>query len=169
VIPDNTWSHLVRGNEIEFGGAREAAEAFVGHRIEADPEVILAGRFEQRETEVRDGAHNPDGVRFLLDRLPAGDWTIVVSILADKNADEMLRELRRAGNRLVATRSSSARALPPDVLADIARRHFAHVEAVDDAREALDRAHELGEPVLVTGSLYLVGDLAQAERAGWRR
>jgi hypothetical protein len=39
---------------------------------------------------------------------------------------------------------------------------------VDDPREALARAHELGEPVLVTGSLYLLGDLAQAERkAAW--
>ncbi len=169
VLPDDTWSHLVPGNEIRIGAAREAAEAFVGHPIEADPEIVLAGRFEQRETEVRDGAHNPEGVRFLLDRLPAGDWTIVVSILSDKNADEMLRELSRAGNRLVATRSSSTRALPPGELADLARRHFAQVEVVDDAREALDRAHELGEPVLVTGSLYLLGDLAQAERAGWRR
>jgi dihydrofolate synthase/folylpolyglutamate synthase len=169
VLPDGVWSHLVPGNEIRIGGAREAAEAFVGYRIEADPEIVLAGRFEQRETEVRDGAHNPDGVRFLLDRLPSGDWTIVVSILNDKNAEEMLRELSRAGSRLVATRSSSTRALPPAELADIARRHFAQIEVQDDPREALDRAHELGEPVLVTGSLYLLGDLAQAERAGWRR
>ena len=33
----------------------------------------------------------------------------------------------------------------------------------------LARAHELGEPVLVTGSLYLLGDLVQEERrAAWR-
>jgi hypothetical protein len=32
----------------------------------------------------------------------------------------------------------------------------------------LARAHELGEPVLVTGSIYLLGDLAQHElRASW--
>jgi hypothetical protein len=30
--------------------------------------------------------------------------------------------------------------------------------------KALSRAHELGDPVLVTGSLYLLGDLAQAEQ-----
>jgi len=34
---------------------------------------------------------------------------------------------------------------------------------------AVARAHELGEPVLVTGSLYLLGDLAHAEqRSAWR-
>jgi len=81
----------------------------------------------------------------------------------------MLRELRRAGSRLVATASSSPRALSPKDLAELARRHFAHVEAVDDPVDALARAHELGEPVLVTGSLYLLGDLAETERrAAWR-
>jgi dihydrofolate synthase/folylpolyglutamate synthase len=169
VLPDDTWRHLVAGNEIRLGGAREAAEAFAGHAIDAEPEAFLAGRFEQRESEVRDGAHNPDGVRFLLDRLPSADWTIVLSVLEDKDADEMLRELRRAGSRVVATRSSSTRARPPAELGELARRYFAHVEVVEDPSAALERAHELGDPVLVTGSLYLLGDLAQAERAGWRR
>jgi dihydrofolate synthase/folylpolyglutamate synthase len=169
VLPDQTWAHIVAGNEIRIGGAREAAEAFVGHELAGDPEVVLAGRFEERDSEIRDGAHNPDGVRFLLDRLPRGDWTLVLSILADKDADEMLRELRRAGSRAVATKSSSDRALAADELGELARRYFAHVEVVEDPSSALERAHELGDPVLVTGSLYLLGDLAQAERAGWRR
>ena len=42
--------------------------------------------------------------------------------------------------------------------------------AEDDraVRDSLARAHELGGPVLVTGSLYLLGDLVQAEReAAW--
>ena len=61
------------------------------------------------------------------------------------------------------------RALPGADLASLARSHFEHVEVVDDPVAAVARAHELGEPVLVTGSLYLLGDLAQAEqRAAWR-
>ena len=164
-LPDETYAHLVPAGEIRFGGAREAAEAFVGHAIAAAPEVTLPGRLERRgETEIRDGAHNPHGARYLLERLPAGDYTIVVSILSDKNADEMLRELRRAGSRLVATRSSSPRALPAVDVAALARSHFDHVESADDPAEALRRAHELGEPVLVTGSLYLLGDIAAGER-----
>ena len=87
-----------------------------------------------------------------------------MSILADKNADEMLRELRRAGTRLVATRSSSPRALPAAEVAELARAHFDRVESVEDPAEALARAHALGEPVLVTGSLYLLGDIAAGER-----
>ena len=164
VLPDDTYASLVPNREIRVGGAREAAGAFVGHPIATEVNVALAGRFERREDEIRDGAHNPHGARYLVERLPLGDYTLVVSILTDKDADAMLGELRRAGSRLVATRSSSARAFPSEQLADLARHHFEHVEAVDDPTDALARAHELGNPVLVTGSLYLLGDLAEGER-----
>ncbi len=166
VLPDDTYGDLVAGHRVVVGGAREAAEAFLGHPIEAEVEVGLPGRLEVRTAEVRDGAHNPDGVRFLVEQLPLEEFTVVLSVLADKDADAMLRELRGVGSRLVATTSSSARALPADELARLAVRHFTHVEVVDDPQAALARAHELGEPVLVTGSLYLLGDLAQAEPAG---
>ncbi len=163
VLPDRTYAHLVPDNEVVLGGAREAAEAFVAHPIAADPTVALRGRFERREREVRDGAHNPDGARHLVDQLDGDDYTVVASVLADKDVDAMLATLRRAGRRLVATRSSSPRALPAADLARVARARFEHVEVVDDPVAAVARAHELGEPVLVTGSLYLLGDLAQAE------
>jgi dihydrofolate synthase / folylpolyglutamate synthase len=164
VLPDFTYTRLVAGNEVRIGGAREAAENFVGHPIAHDPAVALPGRLERRGEEVRDGAHNPDGARYLVGHLSRDDYTLVVSILADKDAEDMLRELRRAGPRLVVTRSSSDRARPPSELAAIARVYFDHVEEVADPVQALARAHELGEPVLVTGSLYLLGDLAQEER-----
>jgi dihydrofolate synthase/folylpolyglutamate synthase len=169
VLPERTYAGLVPGREIRIGGAREAAEAFVGHEIAATPDVSLPGRFERREGEVRDGAHNPDGARHLVEQLDRDDHTIVASILTDKDVDAMLRILRIAGTRFVATSSSSARALPAADLAERARAHFDHVEVVVDPGAALLRAHELGEPVLVTGSLYLLGDLAQEEqRASWR-
>jgi dihydrofolate synthase/folylpolyglutamate synthase len=168
VLPDRTYAYLVPGLELRLGGAREAAEAFVGHAIAADPVVTLPGRLERREGEIRDGAHNPDGARHLVAELDGDDYTVVASILADKDVDAMLGVLRRVGPRFVATSSSSARALPAGELAEVAGSHFDHVEVVDDPVAAVVRAHELGEPVLVTGSLYLLGDLAQAEqRASW--
>jgi dihydrofolate synthase/folylpolyglutamate synthase len=124
---------------------------------------------ERRGSEVRDGAHNPDGARHLVEQLDGDDYTVVASILADKDVDAMLRILRRVGARFVATSSSSPRALPADDLAEVARRHFDLVEVVDDPVAAVACAHELGEPVLVTGSLYLLGDLEREERrASWR-
>jgi dihydrofolate synthase / folylpolyglutamate synthase len=169
VLPDETYVHLVPGREVRLGGARTAAEAFVGHEITADPTVSLPGRFERREGEVRDGAHNPDGARHLVEQLDRDDFTIVASILGDKDVDAILTALRRAGSRFVATSSSSPRALAGDELGRRARARFEHVEVVDDPVAAVARAHELGEPVLVTGSLYLLGDLAQADqRSAWR-
>jgi dihydrofolate synthase / folylpolyglutamate synthase len=169
VLPDDTYADLVPGREIRIGGARVAAEAFVGNEIAATPTVTLPGRFERRDGEIRDGAHNPDGARHLVEQLDRDDYTLVVSILGDKDVDAMLRTFSRAGQRLVATTSSSPRALAALDLAEFARRYFDYVEVVDDPVAAVARAHELGEPVLVTGSLYVLGDLAQAEqRASWR-
>jgi len=159
VMSDNSFAHLVPGRRIVLGGAREAAEAFAGHAIEADVDVALPGRLEQRPGEMRDGAHNPDGVRWLVDRLPPAEYVVVASILRDKDADAMLHALARVGRRLVATRSSNPRAYAADELAARARPFFDHVDAVQDPVAAVARAHELGEPVLVTGSLYLLADL----------
>ena len=79
--------------------------------------------------------------------------------LADKDADAMLERLGRLGSRLVATRSSNPRALPELELARLGTPYFAHVESERDPRAALRRAKAAG-PVLVTGSLYLLADLA---------
>ena len=78
----------------------------------------------------------------------------------------MLAALASRSTCFVATRSSSPRALPADELAEAASRHFAEVECVPDPVEALARAHELGKPVLVTGSLYLLADLAAVRPGG---
>jgi dihydrofolate synthase/folylpolyglutamate synthase len=163
VLPDDAYSHLADGAEVRIGGAREAAEAFVGHSITARADVVLPGRLERRRGEIRDGAHNADGVVWLLQRLPPGEYTICASILGDKDVDAMLAHLACAGRRLVATTSSNPRALAAGELADRARRHFAMVEAIAEPQAAVARAHELGEPVLVTGSLYLLADLAAGE------
>jgi len=163
VLPDDTFADLVPAGRIVTGGAREAAEAFVGHPIAAQPVISLPGRLERRDGEIRDGAHNRDGVRWLADRLPPADYTICASILADKDADAMLAGLATIGTRFVATHSTNPRALDAAELARRASPHFGLVEVVDDPVEALARAHELGEPVLVTGSLYLLADLAARE------
>ncbi len=163
VLPDDEWSDLVPDASIRFGGAREAAEAFVSHPIAAEVEVSLPGRLERRgPDEVRDGAHTPAGVAWLLDQLEPRDFVVVASILRDKDSNAMLAGLSAAGRRLIATRSSNPRALDEGDLAARAEPYFEHVEAVADPAGALERARTLG-PVLVTGSLYLLADLHGAE------
>jgi len=159
VLPDDEWRDLVPQSRIVIGGAREAAGAFVGRPVDADVDVAVPGRLERRgPDEVRDGAHTPDAVEWLLARLEPREWTLVVSILRDKDADAMLSRLAAAGPTLVATRSSNARALDERELAARAERYFEHVEVAADPADAVARARLHG-PVLVTGSLYLLADL----------
>ena len=142
-----------------------AATAFLGTAVDRAPltAVALPGRLERRDGEIRDGAHNADGVRWLVEHLPSGDYTVVASILEDKDTGSMLARLARVGQRFVACRSSSPRALDAATLAALARQWFTQVEARDAPHDALRLAHALGEPVLVTGSLYLLADLEKPE------
>jgi folylpolyglutamate synthase/dihydropteroate synthase len=163
VLADDTYASLVPSRHVVHGGAREAAETFVGHALGGEPDILLPGRLERRDGEIRDGAHNLDGVRWLKQRLPPARYVVCASILEDKDADEMLQELAGLGEALVATQSSNARSLTAAALAELARPYFERVEIVPDPTAAVARAHELGQPVLVTGSLYLLADLEQRE------
>lgn len=135
----------------------------------ADAEVLL------------DGAHNPAGARSLaaaLDELrpelrgfgggtvasaPA-PVTLVIGMMADKDVDGLIAALGTsralAGARVIATAVPGARALAPEALA--ARWHGAvpdaDVRVAPDPAAAVDRAVATAEgPVVVAGSLYLVG------------
>jgi dihydrofolate synthase/folylpolyglutamate synthase len=165
VLPDAELARFAPAGKVCLGGAREAAEAFLGRPVAELVEAALPGRLERRpEGEIRDGAHTPEAVDWLLARLPdPGRYVVVASILADKDADGILERLRRAGPTLVATQSSNPRARPAFDVADRARGLFVRVETVDDPRAAVARARSLGGPVLVTGSLYLLADLSREE------
>ena len=167
VLGEPEWESLARAREagrivLAEDVGRAAAEALLGRPLEGEVEIALAGRFDRLGDDVFAGAHNPAGVDWLLARLPRRDYVVVASILADKDADAMLRGLARAGHTLVATDSHSARALPADELARRARPHFDAVEVRAEPAAALARARELAGDdgaVLVTGSLYLLADL----------
>jgi dihydrofolate synthase/folylpolyglutamate synthase len=144
-----------------------AAESFLGKEVDPAPaeEATVPGRLERvgdAPLEIWDGAHNLDGVGYMLARLPSRRYVVVASILADKDVDGMLAALSALGRVLVATRSTNARALPADELALRGERFFAETETVADPATAHSRARKLAGPdgaVLVTGSLYLLADL----------
>jgi dihydrofolate synthase/folylpolyglutamate synthase len=180
VLGEPEWEDLARENGAETvviaGGsnlaiAMAAAEAFLGRPVDGHVDVQLPGRLERvsdEPLEIWDGAHNLAGLGYALPRLPSARYVVVASILAEKDVDGMLAALSALGNRLVTTSSSNTRALSAADLADRARPYFDHVEAVEDPVEALRHARRLGEPVLVTGSLYLLADLAKDESVRWR-
>jgi dihydrofolate synthase/folylpolyglutamate synthase len=154
--------------------AHAAVESFLGGPVDPHPAeaVELPGRLEhvsESPLEIWDGAHNLAGVGHLLARVPTAEYVLVVSVLVDKDVRGMLAALSALGSSLVATSSSSSRALPSPDLARLAQEYFSRVVAVDDPREAVGRARrEAGEQgaVLVTGSLYLLAELASVRPSG---
>jgi len=180
VITEPEWEELARENgaaSVVITGvsnlavALAAAQAFLGSPIDGHVDVRLAGRLErvnEDPLEIWDGAHNLAGVGYVLARLPSARYTIVASILADKDVEGMLAAFSVLGDRFVATSSSSSRALSAADLAERAAPYFAQVEAVEDPVEALTLGRALGDPLLVTGSLYLLADLAKDESVRWR-
>jgi dihydrofolate synthase/folylpolyglutamate synthase len=120
---------------------------------------------------VLDGAHNPDAVGALVESLPdvleGRPLALVLGVLEDKDAVQMLEQLLGVCERAWFTAPPSERALSPAALQSLARQlGFAEVICEPSARRALsaarDWARERGAAVLATGSVYLVGDLLAA-------
>ena len=159
-----------------------AVESFLGGGSRAfDVEAVRAGfaladspgRLEvvrRSPTILLDGAHNPAGVAALVTALEESftfDRLVgVVAVLADKDAHAMLSLLEPVLNEVVVTTNHSPRARSVDDLAAVAVEVFGAdrvaVEpllpnAIDAAVALADEAGE-GAGVLVTGSLYTVGE-----------
>jgi dihydrofolate synthase / folylpolyglutamate synthase len=180
VLGEPEWEGLARENGAEMvvvagrsnlALAMAAAEAFLGRPVSGHVDVQLPGRLERRgedPVEIWDGAHNLGAMGYVLPRLPSTRYVVLASILADKDVDGMLAALSALGDRLVATSSSNSRALSAADLAERARPYFDRVEAIENPGEALAHARRLRQPLLVTGSLYLLADLAKDESVRWR-
>lgn len=130
------------------------------------------GRFELMEYDGRkvilDGAHNPGGIRALRDSLdayfPDGVRVFVLGILKDKDIDTMIESLLRPGDFVIATTPDSSRAAEAAMLAEKARSMVECVDLQEKPEQALARGMELSHgtvPLVVTGSLYLVGGIRQ--------
>lgn len=167
-----------------FALARTAAEAYLGsleERAVADAaaQTVIPGRLQPVGSEpltLLDGAHNPDGMKALVESLSEpfasgrSPLVAIVSILDDKDAAGMLAALAPVCAALICTSSHNPRALPPPTLQSLASQlGVCGSEVVPDPLSALARARELagaGGIVLATGSIYLVSDLVAN---AWRK
>lgn len=116
-----------------------------------------------------DVAHNPQGAavlaRFLEAHVPEHD--LLLGLLEDKDGRGVLELLAPGSQSLVLTRPPSPRGLDPrDLAAWLPDREEAVVEAEPGAALdlALDRSQGAERPLVVCGSLYLVGWVRKALR-----
>lgn len=129
------------------------------------------GRLEQLSSDpfvILDGAHNPAAARQLAaavsEYFQFKRLILVLGIMADKDIQEMLRELIPLADEVVLTRPSLSRAADPVILAGYIRQipgfdKRVHVES--DLSRALTLALSLAsrdDAVLITGSLYTISE-----------
>ena len=129
-------------------------------RARALATVSHPGRFEIAGDLILDGAHNPHGAAALAATLAErGERPVLVLALsADKDARAIVAALAPAVRAIVSTRYQQERALDPAALAAIAREQHPEVHVAARLDDAVSLARELGTPVLVAGSLFLVGE-----------
>lgn len=129
--------------------------------------VTSPGRFEIISRDpfiVLDGAHNVSGILRLahtLDQTEFSRLILVLAILEDKNVDEMLEPLIPKADFIIVTENHSERCLKAEQLAKKVAMVGSNFKVVPDIKEALQlavRNTEQDDLVLVTGSLYTVGE-----------
>ena len=134
-------------------------------------QVQWPGRFEllrRSPAFVLDGSHNAHGMRAtvqsLRDRFPGEKFVFLVSIMADKDVDEMLQLLAPLARQFVTVAAATPRAMPAQVLADHIRAYGCKAEEAPTIEAGVARAVALAGqgPVCALGTLYFSGDVRQA-------
>ena len=113
-----------------------------------------------------DGAHNPAGAAALREYLNeefAGPITIVFGAMREKDIDAVAKQLFPRASKLILTSPNNSRSMPPGELASqfAAGMPFDVVSVTDDVSAAIERALAVTPDdgiILITGSLYLVGE-----------
>jgi dihydrofolate synthase/folylpolyglutamate synthase len=130
--------------------------------------VRLTGRMEmicQNPRIMIDAAHNAASIRALIhatgQNIPYDSMVVIFGCNNDKDVEGMLQELQYGADKVIFTRSNSAKAMSPQDLADIyteicgkmCQTAFSLGEALRLAGSAISRE----DLICITGSFYLIG------------
>lgn len=128
---------------------------------------------QRHPTVLLDGAHNPDGISALCGVLQR-DFSfqrlfVVFGVLSDKDRFAMIGKISSIADVMILTRPGSERAVEPAALLPLVKKDSENIivepNPVRAVRSALDAAEE-NDLICIAGSLYLVGDIKKAFRAG---
>ena len=132
-------------------------------------QVYWPGRFqivEKNPTVVLDGAHNPESAvvlrKTLEEYIQYEKLTIVFGGMGDHNLRAVAETLFPLADEVILTRTQNPRATMPDVLKKMTEDLCKRSDVAANATEAMELARRSVGPqdaILVTGSLYLVGDV----------
>ena len=125
---------------------------------------VIAARTGWPEIVI-DVAHNPAGAwalrSALSERYADRSVIFVFGAMRDKAISEMAEILFPLADRVIATRPANPRAASPEEILQAGARTGVAIDAVEDVEGAVERARSLasaGTVVVITGSIYLVGE-----------
>jgi dihydrofolate synthase/folylpolyglutamate synthase len=120
---------------------------------------------------VLDVAHNPAGAWALRSTLSAAypdsgsgrEITLVFGVMRDKAMREITEILFPVAGHVIVTHANNPRSASPDEIKQAAARvaEGIDIEDTEDVTSALERARKVAEPgglVVITGSIYIVGE-----------
>lgn len=127
-------------------------------------DVFWPGRFHRIDRFVLDGGHNPAAIQSLV-----ATWsqffgvarsTVVLGMLRDKDIPGIVRPLLSIANRFIVVPVRSARTAEPGDLRKLikALKRGTEVEVCESLQPGMIRAETHPDPILITGSLFLVGE-----------
>jgi len=177
--------HQLRNVALAIATAEELSkqgfDAITPHTIERGiRETRWPGRFQALAPRpgwseiVLDVAHNPAGAWALRSALSEryGDRPLlfVFGAMCDKAISEMTEILFPLAERVIATRAENPRSATPEEIQQAGARTGTEIELAADAASALEQARKWAgampeKVIVVTGSIYLVGEAMQALKA----
>jgi dihydrofolate synthase / folylpolyglutamate synthase len=113
-----------------------------------------------KEKMLFDCAHNPDGIRTLVNEIFGTPCVLVLGIMKDKDIKSMCVELKTLADDVVVVRPKLERSGDPEHIAS----YFTNAKVIPDVREGLNYAESIskGRLVVFTGSIFAVGEGFQA-------
>ena len=122
---------------------------------------------------VLDVAHNPAGAwalrSALSERYENRPLVFVFGAMRDKAISEMTEILFPLAERVIATRPGNPRSASPEEIQQAGARTGTEIESVAEIPAALERARQIAVPgtvIVITGSIYLVGEVMRALEVG---
>jgi len=150
ILAEKGWPLQKKGIKKGISGMRRPGVLEV---IAGNPEIIL------------DGGHNLDAagkLKRFLEAHRTRPLTLMLGMMKDKDVRAVASLLAPLFDRIFLVPINSARAIDP---ADL-KTHVPQGIAAADAVEALETAVKLGNPVVVTGSFYLAGEIRRILNSG---
>lgn len=142
--------------------------------LDALKEVKWIGRLEVMKNKplvVIDGAHNIDGITKLRENVEQyfkyNKMVLILGILADKDVEKMVHTIVSLADRIIAVTPNSDRAENAVELKNVIQKYNSKCEAVENYKDAYELAISYckeDDILLISGSLYMIGDMRKVIR-----